>query len=133
MVRLFEQIGTHLLGDRASLGNELLCITTGCFDLAALLVEQTLRFFAIVFGGGQRILERLLSLLDCAENGREGPFLEHEVKNAEDDQRPEHEIDAERHERRRRLGFLGEQAGRVPDRQRERKQQRAHVRLGVKS
>ena len=64
-----------------------------------LLVEQLLRLVAIALGAIDRVLERLLSLLDRAENGGERLPAEQKVQNAEDDQRPEHQIDPKAHER----------------------------------
>ena len=119
LMRLLQHVVAHLLRHGAPFSDELLRITTRRLDLLPMLLEQALRLLTITLGAGECFLERLLALLDGTQNRRERPLPQHEEEDQEDDQRPQHQVDAERHERRLLFAFLREDWGRPGDQQRE--------------
>jgi hypothetical protein len=95
-------------------------LAASAFDLPALFVEQLLRLVAVTLGAVDRVLQCLLSLLDRFKNGGERLPAEQKVQNAEDDQRPEHQIDPQLDERRILLRLLREKRRAVADHDGER-------------
>ena len=64
LARLVEQVGAHLFGERAAVGDQLLCLVARGVDLRLVLGEQLRGGLAVALRALDRVLERLFARFD---------------------------------------------------------------------
>ena len=110
LTRALEHVGLRLLRDAARFSDQLLRLVACALDVRLVLLQEPGGFVAILLGGLDRGGQRLLARFDGAEDDREDLLVQDQEEGAEDDQRPEHQVEPDVHEARLSgTGFGGEE------------------------